>query len=116
MEEVRNHNIGGFRRAQKRIKEAIRGSARLVPQSGLCMVMERDYGAIQGTILARLRSSDGSRISVELLNLQSTAPKRIARTALHLILPGGALRRLTKRPCNCSFQTNLVRVTAVCAI
>ena len=51
LDAVRNHNLIAFRQAWKRFEEAIPGSVRLVPQPDLRMVIERDYGAMQGMIL-----------------------------------------------------------------
>ena len=48
---VRNHNLIAFRQAWKRFEEAVPGSLRLVPQSELRTVIERDYGGMEGMIL-----------------------------------------------------------------
>lgn len=54
LDAVRNHNLVAFRQAWKRFEEAIPGSVRLVPQSELRAVIERDYGAMQGMILGNV--------------------------------------------------------------
>ena len=51
LEAVRSHNIVAFRQAWKRFEEAVPGSVRLVPQSGLRAVIERDYRAMRDMIL-----------------------------------------------------------------
>ena len=51
LDAVRNHNLVAFRQAWKRFEEAVLGSMRLVPQAELRMVIEQDYGAMQGMIL-----------------------------------------------------------------
>ena len=51
LDAVRSHNLIVFRQAWKRFEEAIPGSVRLVPQSGLREAIEGDYGAMQGMIL-----------------------------------------------------------------
>ncbi len=48
LDVVRKHNRVAFRQAWKRFKEAVSGSVKLVPQAKLRMVIERDYGAMQG--------------------------------------------------------------------
>ena len=47
----RNHNLLAFRQTWKRLEEAVPGSVRLVPQTELRSVIERDYRAMQGMIL-----------------------------------------------------------------
>ena len=51
MDAVRSHNLVAFRQAWKRFEEAVPGSVRLVPQPGLRIAIERDYGAMEGMIL-----------------------------------------------------------------
>ena len=51
LDAVRNHNLIAFRQAWERFDEAVPESVRLVPQSELRTVIERDYGAMQGMIL-----------------------------------------------------------------
>ncbi len=48
---VREHNLVAFRQPWKRFEEATPGSVRLVPQTELQKVIERDYAAMQGMIL-----------------------------------------------------------------
>ena len=51
---VRDHNLIAFRQAWKRFDQAVPGSVRLVPQSELRAVIERDYGAMHGMILGEV--------------------------------------------------------------
>ncbi len=53
LDAVRAHNLIAFRQAWKRFEEAVSGSVRLVPQSELRTVVERDYGAMEGMILGK---------------------------------------------------------------
>lgn len=51
MDSVRKHNLIAFRQAWKKFEEAVPGQVRLVPQSELRTLIERDYVAMQGMIL-----------------------------------------------------------------
>ncbi len=51
LDSVRNHNLITFRQAWKRFEEAVPGSLSLVPQPGLCAVIEDDYRAMEDMIL-----------------------------------------------------------------
>lgn len=51
LESVRNHNLIAFRQAWKRFEEAVPGSLKLVPQTEIRQMIERDYGAMQGMVL-----------------------------------------------------------------
>ncbi len=51
LDAVRSHNLVAFRQAWKRFEEAVPGSVRFVPQTELLTVIERDYRAMEGTIL-----------------------------------------------------------------
>jgi hypothetical protein len=51
LDAVREHNLIVFRQAWKRFEEAVPGSVRLVPQTELRGVVERDYRAMEGMIL-----------------------------------------------------------------
>ncbi len=51
LDSVREHNLIAFRQAWKQFEKAVPGTLRLVPQSELRSVIERDYRAIQGMIL-----------------------------------------------------------------
>ena len=51
LDSVRNHNMTAFRQVWKRFEEAVPGSVKLVPQSDLRRLIERDYTAMQGMIL-----------------------------------------------------------------
>ena len=51
LEAVRNHNLVAFPQAWKRFEEAVPGSVRLVPRSGLHAAIERDYRAMRDMVL-----------------------------------------------------------------
>ncbi|MYG94405.1 MAG: nucleotidyl transferase AbiEii/AbiGii toxin family protein [Acidimicrobiia bacterium] len=51
LDAVRGHNLIAFSQPWKRFEEAIPGSVRLVPQTALRKVIERDYAAMQSMIL-----------------------------------------------------------------
>ena len=51
LDAVREHNLIAFRQAWKRFEKAVSGSVKLMPQSELRSVIERDYRAMQGMIL-----------------------------------------------------------------